>query len=810
MRYNLGMSGEIQGSYAREAHRAVAVEGTPEAKRIDVLVDKFKDMQFGGPMDTAHTANLAGNVHDFFTTFSRGYTSVERMEEIAVDHGRTTRQNENAMADLDILGKAVYESVREKPDFVELIGSGSASEIDAKLPAEFKRVGKLVLSNVFVRGPVKEILNNLDATRYSLSTTKSKLVREKQLSEAVKEAMTELRQLKNLTPEQSHDRQMATAYLGVDVHKVVTKEKTAAGKETKKIVDAVTTAGAENERREAERVQREADRIAIQNEAAEKEADRAKKAYFKAMFVAPIADTSQVGTQLDPEWVKAMDLDLSAPIKDLNNSSLVQGRASGLDEWLQSMWRAPDKVMDHFIRLPGVEWLAQDMLTKYFDVSIDIPKGPDSDDYMNVNFKGSWRLKKDPNNHSADHPNESFKDNPDFKDYNREWTPNDRVEDREWIMAKVVRDDFRNLDVLFENYSTEMIDGGMIPGATQLEMEANAAMALGIWGCLMRVSLLPDDANPTGSYAVNNFRTQVWTTIYPEEKGRGKYAFAVDDPDKRKKSESPWAEGFGDWLRAREKSSKDKKSHTHKQDVKFMEDWDNGVIKPLPKRLLVNYLTLTQVKVTSGPQAGKEQCMLRALREGWNIKYEDMGSSKQWISFHDEVRSAAGVFGFMSGKDKASPIQFGKTGGEWALALDKLWVYLRDKPELAEEARNTRNTDARGKDIEDHSPWAERVMWMMGADAGGFVDSPELVIEQGATSPVTEAPQSRYVMAIVDSTSMGLMLDAKDRKWIAKRLHAYYNDNALDPQSEHKKSYLQRKIIVKRSVGRLSLFDYLM
>lgn len=208
---------ENQEGYARQVHRAEMVGSSLAAKTIDTLVVKFKDSQLGGSMDATHVNNLADNVSDYFVTFSRGYTSVGHMENISVDRGRTVTQNQNAINDLAILGKAVYESVRDNPNFVESIGKGSANEIDEKLPKEFKGAGKIVLTNVFEVGPVREVLENLDEVRGSLRSVKTKSVREKQLTEAVAEAMVELRRLKSLNPSQSYDRQMAMAYLGAEI-----------------------------------------------------------------------------------------------------------------------------------------------------------------------------------------------------------------------------------------------------------------------------------------------------------------------------------------------------------------------------------------------------------------------------------------------------------------------------------------------------------------------------------------------------------------------------------------------------------------
>lgn len=476
----------------------------------------------------------------------------------------------------------------------------------------------------------------------------------------------------------------------------------------------------------------------------ESNADEMKLKYFKTMFVFPTPDTSPVGSTLAPEWEKALEIDVALKFKELNNSAYVLTTCPGVDEWTQVLFRCSDKVMNVFFNeIPGMRWLAKDMLQKYFE-----PTEGSDEKHFNLRFKGHW-----------------------------EGTGKNKV----WKIDPQIKEDFADLDVMFDHYVDELIDRGYISGKTRAEKEANAAMVLGVWGSLLRVSLLPIDANPSGSRDINTFGNQVWKANYPEAKGLQKFAFERD-PDT---AQSPFAGNFGQWLRARRESANDPKSPTYKEDREFMRKWiETEEIHPLPERLMINFFSYTDVEVTSGPFSGKKVCMLKALYEGWEMSFPDKGGDS-WIGYHDLVRSAAGIVGLMGADSKEAPIMFGKTNyNDWALGLEKKFVYLRNIPELEEVFRNRR------KPGEDHSPWAESVMWMLGACAGGFANNPDLVIIQGASG----YQEFQIITNLFEAPSMKFMLDKTDRDWIATRLNLATKDDEMFPM---KRTQNKRKRILQ-------------
>lgn len=217
------MGVENHRSYAEQAFRDNAVEGSPLGKKFNNLKNRFDKVKALGPVTDSNRAEVSEGVGNLLEAFSRGYKSVEQMENVASDPNKTERQKQFALDDLDLLGKVVYEGIREDEKFVESIRKGSASEIDENLPEGLKGIGKLVLTNVFEEGPVLECLEELDEVRISMRRMPEK-IRDENLSEAINEAIKTLRKLKGLTPGQNYDKEMAMAYLGVEAERLGEKD----------------------------------------------------------------------------------------------------------------------------------------------------------------------------------------------------------------------------------------------------------------------------------------------------------------------------------------------------------------------------------------------------------------------------------------------------------------------------------------------------------------------------------------------------------------------------------------------------------
>jgi len=232
------MGMENHEGYANQAFRAETHEASPVAKKFDILKEKFNSLKLTEVIGDKDRAKIGEKSRDFFDTFSRGYRSVEHMEEIAGDVNKTETQKQAAMDDLDLLGKVVYESVREDEKFSRFIGEGSANKIDENLPEEFRGIGKVVLTNVFEEGPVLNALKELDENRAELSRMPEGATREKLTRGMVNKTIRKLVNMKDLTPGQKHDRQMSLGYLGAELDSEIV---VSGGKEKKGFVQSAET-----------------------------------------------------------------------------------------------------------------------------------------------------------------------------------------------------------------------------------------------------------------------------------------------------------------------------------------------------------------------------------------------------------------------------------------------------------------------------------------------------------------------------------------------------------------------------------------
>lgn len=219
------MNTEGNMSYTNLAHRE-NTDNLPMSIKINTMVEMFSEAQLAGPKDKLHEDNLKFNIDKFFESFNSGYKSVEHMEEILRDKNKSDRVKEAAMNDLDLLGKVVYESLRNHDDFKEIIGRGDASGIDDKLPKEFEGVGKIVLTNVFEKGPVLDSLKNLDIQRASLRRVPEGEAKNNQLKKIVSNTIDEIVNYKNLTTGQNFDREMCLGFLMSEKERLGGEQKT--------------------------------------------------------------------------------------------------------------------------------------------------------------------------------------------------------------------------------------------------------------------------------------------------------------------------------------------------------------------------------------------------------------------------------------------------------------------------------------------------------------------------------------------------------------------------------------------------------
>jgi len=203
----MGNESYVSSVFLTEAH-----EGTRVGEGFDVLKEKFNSLKLAEPAGVDKNS-ISEKTGKFFETFSRGYKSVEHMEEIAGDSNKTETQKQFAMDDLDLLGKVVYDSVRDNEKFTRLIGQGSASEIDENLPKEFKGIGKMVLMNVFEDGPVLNTLRELDISIMELVGMPEGREKKKLHNQLIREAMEKLAHMKNLTSKQNYDKKISLPYL---------------------------------------------------------------------------------------------------------------------------------------------------------------------------------------------------------------------------------------------------------------------------------------------------------------------------------------------------------------------------------------------------------------------------------------------------------------------------------------------------------------------------------------------------------------------------------------------------------------------
>lgn len=145
-----------------------AFVGDLEPKKVDAIsakIDSKKVLNHEIDSNTKAIGILHGD------EFELKADSVKNLQVVLVDIQKTPKQKNLAERNLDLLSKSVYWTMLNGSDEQQdLLGRGSALDIDSYLPEAFKGLGEKVIGNIIKNEEIKNLLKDLDSEkgRYDL------------------------------------------------------------------------------------------------------------------------------------------------------------------------------------------------------------------------------------------------------------------------------------------------------------------------------------------------------------------------------------------------------------------------------------------------------------------------------------------------------------------------------------------------------------------------------------------------------------------------------------------------------------------
>lgn len=146
--------------------------------------------------------------------------SVEGLKNVLKDDKKTEAQKEIAQERLSILEKGVFIVMRWGGDekLQDLLGKGSAVEIDNILPTPLKGLGEKVVKNIITSEPILNKLRYLDDIRENCDLENQ--IDRQSMFEEVDKTYKELIRTKGLNPDEKEQLQMVKTYLNVEMEEL--------------------------------------------------------------------------------------------------------------------------------------------------------------------------------------------------------------------------------------------------------------------------------------------------------------------------------------------------------------------------------------------------------------------------------------------------------------------------------------------------------------------------------------------------------------------------------------------------------------
>ncbi|HNY04210.1 MAG TPA: hypothetical protein PKI92_00420 [Candidatus Woesebacteria bacterium] len=707
-----------------------AMAETESAKKVEWVSNNMVNVLHFRPGNDEDRKKVSDYSRKIINGLGFEADTVNNLKLVENDESKTPGQKEIAKENLEILAKGTFLAMQKSMDteVMDLLGQGSAVEIDNFLPEPLEGLGERVVKNVISNEIILNRLRDLDDVRENCDLNNS--ADKKILLDEISQTYADLTKMRGLNQNEKDQLYMVKAYLNT---KMQTLDSDMGADEKKgeegEVVTELQKVRKLNEERIAQKRKEEEEYAELRKRSLE----QARYETFQAMLLHKNPITLDVFQQYAPEWMREeKDKPLMQTLVALANSCFYKWKYgdTNLDVMVdprgEATFNAPNEMMQKMYEIPGVRQTMESIVRNYFEPGEE--DGLDKNDEEKKIFV--LRLKG---------------------------TENGNV-DKVVSQAQNIGDE-----------QTKLVDDLILSGSKK----SDAMLAVSTAFNLLYVGHIFEDADinrkldPCDAYV-----EQMRAFIFPATKARSK--FGLDKIPVTEKSntnqkesvgtEEGWGGQLGQWLtevviRARHKV--DDGVRESDPDIQFYRRYKRGEVHPFPERLFAGFLTLTEVEVKTKDDRGNDvrqkMSVAEALYGGFEIDFEAKGKGvNPWGSYYDVSDSANKLYKIVKGDQKAYPLPLGDMRE------------LQQVANWAHEVSDARNKVKRKDILRPHVEGREFMKWIIAAcvQGGIFPYSAELVL---MTPDVNENQDVSFDGLL---KRRDLLEKEEDKKWLKKEFHA--------------------------------------
>ncbi len=183
------------------------------AKKVEWVADKMINVVHFRPDSDEDRKKASDYSSRIINGMGFEADTVENLISVEEDDSRTARQKEIAKENLEVLAKGTFLAMQKSMDIeaMDLLGQGSAVEIDNFLPEPLKGLGEKIVKNVISNEVILGKLRDLDDVRENCDL--NNLADKKIMLDEMSQSYTDLTKMRGLSPNEKDQLYMVKAYL---------------------------------------------------------------------------------------------------------------------------------------------------------------------------------------------------------------------------------------------------------------------------------------------------------------------------------------------------------------------------------------------------------------------------------------------------------------------------------------------------------------------------------------------------------------------------------------------------------------------
>jgi len=190
-----------------------AMAETESAKKVEWVANNMVNVLHFRPSNDEDKKKVSNYSSEMINGLGFKVDTVNNLKLVEDDNGKTPGQKEIAKENLEILAKGTFLAMQKSMDIeaVDLLGQGSAVEIDNFLPDPLKGLGEKVVKNIISNETILNKLRDLDDVRENCDLDNP--ADKKIMLDEMSQTYTDLTKMRGLSPSEKDQLYMVKAYL---------------------------------------------------------------------------------------------------------------------------------------------------------------------------------------------------------------------------------------------------------------------------------------------------------------------------------------------------------------------------------------------------------------------------------------------------------------------------------------------------------------------------------------------------------------------------------------------------------------------